>query len=136
MDHLTGGKFPPRRSIVTEDTYRESLVNFRGRDLLRQAIAKYDGNLDSRGWIILSAAALLFASGVTLGAILQMRYPDTNEVVFTAAVIAGLTLFLLGLGVSLYLESITNRRAKFIETLESYMDAQHDVAKYDREVSR
>ena len=120
---------------MTEDTYRESLVNFRGRDLLRQAIAKYDGNLDSRGWIILSAAALLFASGVTLGAILQMRYPDTNEVIFTAAVIAGLTLFLLGLGVSLYLESITNRRAKFIETLESYMDAQHDVAKYDREVS-
>jgi len=117
---------------VTEDTYRKSLVNFRGRDLLRQAIAKYDGNLDSRGWIILSAAALLFASGVTLGAILQMRYPDTNEVVFTAAVIAGLTLFLLGLGVSLYLESITNRRAKFIETLESYMDAQHDVAKYDQ----
>ena len=75
---------------MPSDTYRESLVNFRGRDLLRKAIAKYDGDLEARSWITVSAAALLFASGVTLGAILQMRYPDTNEVVFTAAVIAGL----------------------------------------------
>ena len=115
---------------MTSATYRESLVNFRGRDLLRKAIAKYDGDLEARSWITVSAAALLFASGVTLGATLQMRYPETDQVVFTAVLTAAFILFFLGMGVSFYMESITTRRAKFIETLESYMDAQHDVAKY------
>ena len=115
---------------MSSDTYRGSLVNFRGRDLLRKAIAKYDGNLEALSWMTVSATILLFASGVTLGAILQLRYPHTNEVILTSAIVAAFTMLFLGIGVAFYMESITQRRAKFIETLESYMDAQADVARH------
>ena len=115
---------------MSSDTYRGSLVNFRGRDLLRKAIAKYDGNLEALSWMTVSATILLFASGVTLGAILQLRYPNTNEVILTSAIVAAFTMLFLGIGVTFYMESITQRRAKFVDTLESYMDAQADVARH------
>jgi len=118
------------KSLTSTDTYRSSLVNYRGRDLLRQAIAKYDGNLEARAWITISAAILLFTSGATLGAILQFRYPNNNDIIVTCATLAAITMLFLGFGVAFYMDSITQRRAKFVDTLESYMDAQADVARH------
>ena len=118
------------KSLTSTATYRSSLVNYRGRDLLRQAISKYDGNLEARAWITISAAILLFTSGATLGAILQLFYPDTREVILTFVIVAAITMLLLGIGVTFYMDSITQRRAKFVDTLESYMDAQADVARH------
>ena len=106
------------------------LVHFRGRMLLEQAIAKYDGDLEARTWVAVSGAALLFASGVTLGAIIQVRYSETDHVIFTAAVTMAFALFALAMGVSFFLDSVVARKKRFITTLESYLDAQHDVAKY------
>ena len=108
----------------------KDLVHIRGRMLLEQAIAKYDGDLEARTWVAVSGAALLFASGVTLGAIIQVRYSETDHVIFTAAVTMAFALFALAMGVSFFLDSVVARKKRFITTLESYLDAQHDVAKY------
>jgi hypothetical protein len=116
---------------MTSDTYRSSLVNFRGRDLLRQAITKYDSlPFYCSYWIVMSGGSLLFATGAALGSILQFRYPDNSDIVLTCAILAAMALLLLCIGVSFYYESVVERRTKLIETLESYMDAQADVAKY------
>ena len=95
------------------------LVHFRGRMLLEQAIAKYDGDLEARTWVAVSGAALLFASGVTLGAIIQVRYPEADHVIFASAVTMALALFFLALGISFFLESVVARKKQFINTFES-----------------
>ena len=116
---------------MTSDTYRENLVSFRGRDLLRQAITKYDSlPYYCSYWIVASGASLLFATGAALGSILQFRYPDNSDIVVTCAILAAMALLLLCVGVSFYYESVVERRTQLIETLESYMDAEADVAKY------
>ena len=114
---------------MSSDTYRSSLVSFRGRDLLRQAIGQYDGNPEAHYWVTISAAGLLFATGTTLGAILQLRYPD-GDILISCAIVAAIAMLLLCIGAGFFVDSITRRRAKLISTLESYLDAEADCAKF------
>lgn len=112
-------------------SYRMDLLSYRGRALLQEAISKYDAPPPPYGsfWLILTAALLAFTLGGALGGILQTSYPEDNVILGFVA-FAAIAMVLVCSGLGFYLEAVGERKKKLTETLESYMDAQHDCAKY------
>jgi hypothetical protein len=97
---------------------------FRGRNLLQQAIGKYDLPIAAFYPVVISGAFLLFFAGATLGAILAVY----EETILTFAVASSLFLIALATSACWYWEHVSERRAALLSTLESYMDAQADIA--------
>lgn len=107
-------------------TNRTLEQHFRGKDLLQQAIGKYDLPITAFYYTIISGALLLFFAGATLGAILAVY----EEAILTFAVTSSLFLIALAASACFYWEHVSGRRTALLSTLESYMDAQADVARY------
>lgn len=114
---------------MSSPTFRQELVNFRGRDLLQQAIAKYDLPITAFYCTVVSGALLLFSGGATLGSVL-VTHASSEETILTFVVLSSLLLIALAASACYYWEHVSERRAALLSTLELYMDAQADVAAY------
>jgi|TARA_R110000824_G_scaffold133216_3_gene295908 hypothetical protein len=104
--------------------YRALEQHFRGRDLLQQAISKYDLPITAFYCTVISGALLLFFAGATLGAILAVH----EEAILTFAIGSSLFLIALATTACVYWEHVSARRATLLSTLECYMNAQADIA--------
>tara|TARA_R110000824_G_scaffold178932_2_gene358916 strand:+ start:1281 stop:1616 length:336 start_codon:yes stop_codon:yes gene_type:complete len=100
--------------------------HFRGRDLLQQAINKYDLPVDAFYYAVISGALLLFFAGAAFGAVLAVY----EEAVVTFTVVSSLLLIALASALCFYWEHVSGRRTALLSTLESYLDAERDVASY------
>ena len=103
--------------------------HFRGRDLLQQAISKYDLPVSTFYLTVVSAALLIFFAGATVGAVLT----DYEEAVLTFAVTSSLLLVAVVASACFYWEAVCERRTTLLRTLESYLDAEKDIGYASRE---
>tara|TARA_R100000306_G_C4326550_1_gene117974 strand:- start:382 stop:753 length:372 start_codon:yes stop_codon:yes gene_type:complete len=112
-----------------DQLYKKDIVHYRGRDLLDQAIRKYDLPISAFYMVVISGALLLFSGGATLGAVLIVHTPS-EHVILTFAALSSFLLIAVAASACFYWEHVSERRAALLSTLESYLDAQADVARY------
>lgn len=112
-----------------DQLYKKDIVSYRGRDLLDQAIRKYDLPISAFYTVVISGALLLFSGGATLGSVLVVHTPS-EHVILTFAALSSFLLIAVAASACFYWEHVSERRAALLSTLESYLDAQADVARY------
>ena len=112
-----------------DQLYKKDIVSYRGRDLLDQAIRKYDLPISAFYTVVISGALLLFSGGATLGSVLVVHTPS-EHVILTFAALSSFLLIAVAASACVYWEHVSERRAALLSTLESYLDAQADVARY------
>ena len=119
-------------SAMGDDT-NERRVHHRGRDLLQQAIRRFDLPVGAFYCTVMSGTLLFFSGGAILGAVLVLHAPLLGEFTILSFAVAS-SLFSVALAASacFYWEHVSERRAALLSILESYLDAQADVSRYAR----
>ena len=112
-----------------DQLYKKDIVSYRGRDLLDQAIRKYDLPISAFYTVVISGALLLFFGGATLGSVLVV-HTRSEHVILTSAALSSFLLIAVAASACFYWEHVSERRAALLSTFESYLDAQADVSRY------